>query len=131
MPDHAHVGSGDPCPRCYALWQAEKIRRYMVMPLNPVPAMRPRAQDTGEPCCCDCASADVLTRMMVPTFDMARVVTGNDRWDALLLPDVRMGLRTNGLTRMSTVGDMDLHMAWLLEHGIWPADQEEHDEVEA
>jgi hypothetical protein len=121
----AHDGEGTPCPRCLTLAVKGKIDPTMVMPLHPDPVRNPMARDGTGHCCQDCASADTLVSMCIPTFEMARVAVGNDREDQFRLPGVPMGLVLDGLVRPSAKGDFDRHWNWLEQNGLWPHAEEE------
>jgi hypothetical protein len=127
----AHVGSGEPCPRCLPLVVQGELPGRAVMPLNPIPAMNPRSRDDGTKCCADCGAADALAQPgSGMDFLMARVAVANDRMDALLLPGADMGLVQMGWIRPSDEGDLDKHHAWLSEKHLWGHDPNDDAEPE-
>lgn len=104
------------CKRCLTLARAGKIRYETVMFL-PEGSWAPEAQDGSGPCCYDCASADGLMRFSsgCATFEMARIVVGNDRQRYFRLP-IEMhksyGLAVSGLVRVLDI-DLESQHAWL------------------
>jgi hypothetical protein len=104
----------DPCPRCLPLAGFGHIRLETVQPM-PKGVMAPLAKEPhGEPCCLDCAAADLVLAMAgAPNFLAARIAVGNDRQEQYRLPGVPMGLVMVGYVRPSKKGDFEKHLAWL------------------
>jgi hypothetical protein len=101
-----------PCPRCLELAREGKLRTEAVQPL-PEGALAPIGLNRQR-CCYDCASADTVVKLrIVPTFEMARIATGNDRQEQYRFPGAPLGLVGAGLLRPSVPGDFTEHLAWL------------------
>lgn len=106
--------SDDPCPRCFEL---AKARRLRVEPVQRLPlglGVAPLARDGSGKCCFDCAFADRLVTSGM-TFEMSRIAVANCRQEQYRLPGVRMGLVLNGM-RVSKPGDLEDQHAWLNRH---------------
>ena len=93
-----------------------KLRAEAVLPLPSVAP--PRSRPGNKPCCHDCALADALVGMGIPTWDMARTAVANDRQEQLRLPGAPIGLVQSGLMRPNEEGDLDRHHKWLANHGL-------------
>lgn len=113
-----------PCPRCLKLAIDGRIRAETVMPL-PEGAFAPLGHN-NQKCCFDCQSADNVVRLaQAPGFEAARIAVGNDRQEAIRLPEgivmaECMGLIKAGYMRpYPNQADWDTHQAWLKQH-VWP-----------
>lgn len=104
------------CPRCKELALDKRIRAETVQRV-PAGAWAPVARDGSGKCCFDCASADGIMGMGM-TFEMARIVVGNDRQEQYRLPGAPMGLVRDGLVRPSKPGDLEAQHEWL-ERQYW------------
>ena len=111
------------CSRCLRLAWSGGIRQEMVMPRPTAP---PLSRDDGKPCCRDCAAADGLVRWSrVMTFEMARVVVGNDRQEHLRMPlgmGENFGMVKAGFVRPCSLEDLKGHLDWLDRHHILSLD---------
>lgn len=105
------------CPRCSELARKLKIRAETVMPL-PAGAFAGLSKE-GIKQCFDCAAAEKVQRFILQIpgktgFEMARIVVGNERQEAMRLPGVNIGaMCRQRMMHDSKPGDFDKHLKWL------------------